>query len=250
MQYLRELPEPVLTDAMMPKFEEVSASSNPQKRIEGMKQLIASLPECNRALLTWIFIHMGHVIERERFNKMTLQNVSIVLSPTMRISHRVLNCFFENSHILFDEGQFKKYVPPITSSSAVLPETEGEIEAEIRKQESLLADLHLQISSGAASKKTEEQIWEQQRIVTQLKRKLRTAKKDTDEKKFETIDYEEELDFSLRVPSRSDDTISQASHEAVPTDVTDNKVTVKVQEEVSLFVQKSCQITAVNTASV
>jgi hypothetical protein len=27
----------------------------------------------------------------------------------------------------------------------------------------------LQISSGAASKKTEEQIWEQQRIVTQLK---------------------------------------------------------------------------------
>ena len=36
-------------------------------------------------------------------------------------------------------------------------------------QESLLNDLHLQISSGAASKKVEEQIWEQQRIVTQLK---------------------------------------------------------------------------------
>ena len=29
-----------------------------------------------------------------------------------------------------------------------LPETEAEIEVEIRKQESLLADLHLQISSG------------------------------------------------------------------------------------------------------
>ena len=97
-------------------------------------------------------------------------------SPTMRISHRVLTCFFENSHILFgDSGQFKKYVPPITSSSVNLPETEIGIEEEIRKQESLLADLHLQISSGAASKKTEEQIWEQQRIVTQLKRKLRTA---------------------------------------------------------------------------
>ena len=97
-------------------------------------------------------------------------------SPTMRISHRVLTCFFENCHILFgDSGQFKKYVPPITSSSVNLPETETGIEEEIRKQESLLADLHLQISSGAASKKTEEQIWEQQRIVTQLKRKLRTA---------------------------------------------------------------------------
>ena len=112
----------------MPKFEQVSSSSNPQKRIEGMKNLISSLPESNRALLTWIFVHMSHVIERERFNKMTLQNVSIVLSPTMRISHRVLTCFFENIHILFGDcsnlNQFKKYVPPITSSNLNLPETE------------------------------------------------------------------------------------------------------------------------------
>ena len=107
-QYLRELPEPVLTQNLMPKFETVSAASEPQKRIEGMKQLIASLPESNRALLNWIFVHMSHVIERERFNKMTFQNVSIVLSPTMKISHRVLNCFFENSHILFDGIQLKK----------------------------------------------------------------------------------------------------------------------------------------------
>ena len=97
----------------MPKFEQVSANSNPQKRIEGMKQLISSMPEANRTLLTWIFVHMGHVIERERFNKMTIQNVSIVLSPTMKISHRVLYCFFENSHILFEANNFKKYVPPI-----------------------------------------------------------------------------------------------------------------------------------------
>ena len=87
-----------------------------------------------------------------------------------------------------------------------------------------MADLHLQISSGAASKKTEEQIWEQQRIVTQLKRNLRNAKKglfslggDTEAEglkpKYEPIDYEEELDFSLRVPSRNEDTISQASHD-------------------------------------
>lgn len=53
---------------------------------------------------------MMHVIERERFNKMTLQNVSIVLSPTMQISHRVLNCLFENSHILFEGVQLKKCV--------------------------------------------------------------------------------------------------------------------------------------------
>ncbi len=105
--YIRELPDPVLTENLMPKFEQVSSLPHPQQRIEGMKGLIGALPEANRALLTWVFVHMGHVIERERFNKMTLQNVSIVLSPTMRISHRVLNCFFENSHILFENNQFK-----------------------------------------------------------------------------------------------------------------------------------------------
>ena len=201
----------------MPLFEEVSANSNPQSRIEGMKRLIGRLPDCNRTLLQWIFVHMGHVIERERFNKMTLQNVSIVLSPTMRISHRVLNCFFENSHILFEGIYLKKYVPPITGESGgvqsdqKLPESPAAIEEEIKKQESLLADLHLQISSGAASKKTEEQVWEQQRIVTQLKRKLRIAKKSTDGSgtlQPATIpDEDEKLDFRLQVPTDSKDEV-------------------------------------------
>ncbi len=66
-----------------------------------------------------------------------------------------------------------RYVPPISGEGASAQvealDTEKMIDEEIKKQESLLADLHLQISSGAASKKTEEQIWEQQRIVTQLK---------------------------------------------------------------------------------
>ena len=66
-QFLRELPEPVLTDALTPKFERVSANPHPQKRIEGMKQLMSELPESNRLLIQWIFVHMAHVIERVNF---------------------------------------------------------------------------------------------------------------------------------------------------------------------------------------
>ena len=47
-QFLRELPDPVLTNHLMLKFEDVSALTHPQKRIEGMKALLAELPECNR----------------------------------------------------------------------------------------------------------------------------------------------------------------------------------------------------------
>jgi len=40
---------------------------------------------------------------------MTLQNVSIVLSPTMQISHRVLNVFFAYSKVLFRDTVIKRY---------------------------------------------------------------------------------------------------------------------------------------------
>ena len=260
-QFLRELPHPVLTDKLMPDFESVSANPTPQKRIEGMKTLIKRLPDCNRTLLQWIFVHMSHVIERERFNKMTLQNVSIVLSPTMKISHRVLNCFFENRHILFDGVHLKRYVPPLTGQEPTLPDTPKDIEDEIRKQESLLADLHGQISSGAASKKVEEQIWEQQRIVTQLKRKLRLVKtqsegrlnlKDdkgqgeagegaqsaTSKPKYEPIEYDEELNFSLQTPEKKpektfEDEVDNTKKKEDAKTTTDqsHKVTVQVHKQ-------------------
>ena len=70
------------------------------KRVEGVKSVLGKLPDCNRVLVQWIFVHMAHVIQKEKYNKMTLQNISIVLGPTMQISHRVLNCFFENFHAL------------------------------------------------------------------------------------------------------------------------------------------------------
>jgi len=48
-------------------------------------------------------------MQQEKQNKMTLQNVSIVLSPTMQISHRVLNIFFAYSKILFRDTVIKRY---------------------------------------------------------------------------------------------------------------------------------------------
>ena len=44
---------------------------------------------------------------------MSLQNVSIVLSPTMQISHRVLNIIFNYAKILFKDVVIKKYVSSI-----------------------------------------------------------------------------------------------------------------------------------------
>ena len=164
-----------------------------------MISLLGELPECNRVLVQWVFVHMGHVIANEKINKMTLQNVSIVLSPTMRISHRVLNCIFSLHAALFSNVKLSRYIPPISLISN-LPDSPQAIEEEMRKQESLLAELHAEISSGVVvGKAREEQLWEQQRIVTQLKRNLRHAKTKQPGAQPE-LDYEEELNFALQTP--------------------------------------------------
>ena len=46
----------------------------------------------------------------------------------------------------------------------------------------------------------EEQLWEQQRIVTQLKRNLRQAKSGKTSAPAAEQDYEEELNFALQTP--------------------------------------------------
>lgn len=223
--FLRELPNPVLTQQLIPRFEEVAKVKDVSKMFDGLNSLIKQLPECNRTLIEWVLVHMNHVIQNEKQNKMTLQNVSIVLSPSMQISHGVLYGLFKNSTRLFGHVEIKKYVPPISGQSGVnfLPESPEGIEEEMKKQESLLEDLHKEISLGVASKATEEQLWEQQRIVTQLKRKLRLAKssqKGEDSKP----EQDEEMNFSLQKPlnsslTESEKKVEPTAKENVPVNV-------------------------------
>lgn len=57
----------------------------------------------------------------------------------------------------------------MTSTSPNLPETREEIIKELKKQESLLNQIHAEMHAGFVTKKREEQLWEVQRIITQLK---------------------------------------------------------------------------------
>ncbi|XP_046585343.1 LOW QUALITY PROTEIN: ralA-binding protein 1-like [Haliotis rubra] len=205
-QFLRDLPEPVLTTALMPKFEEASTIKNEKRRIEQFKKLIEELPTCNRLLLSWMIVHMTHIIELQKQNKMTLQNVSIVLSPTMQISHRVLNILFTYAGQLFADTIVKRYVPPLKPAtsrwSLELPDNPAALEEELAKQESLLNELHRELNAGVTDSDKEEQLWEVQRVVTQLKRKIKFAKKaadrrkDNESKKLSAhLPEEEELDL-------------------------------------------------------
>lgn len=62
-----------------------------------------------------------------------------------------------------------RYVPPLSGPSPALPNTEAGCKEELRKLESLLAQVHGEMNSGLAGQRREEQLWDAQRIVTQLK---------------------------------------------------------------------------------
>uniref|UniRef100_A0A1B0GEC5 Rho-GAP domain-containing protein n=1 Tax=Glossina morsitans morsitans TaxID=37546 RepID=A0A1B0GEC5_GLOMM len=175
--FLRELPEPILTTDLIAQFEEVGSYPQVSRQQEELEQLLELLPSCNKTLLSWILLHFDAVIQHEKWNKMNAQSLAMLLSPPLQMSHRLLVGLLCHCSTMFADVKLIKYVPPLTASSPMLPDTPKEIQIELRKQESLLNQIHSEMNAGFVSKKREEQLWEVQRIITQLKRKLRSFEK-------------------------------------------------------------------------
>ncbi|KAL7059325.1 hypothetical protein AAHC03_013989 [Spirometra sp. Aus1] len=221
--FLRSLPEPVLTHSLRPLVEAACDLTDPVARMRRIGQLVHSstgaesaasgvcLPRANRYLLAWLLQHMTRVIERSGDNKMTMANLSIVLSPTLGMSHRLLAVLLSDTaaignvlgeitdpeagpvrtgqrlaighpeqqqlpHWLFPSPLFayRPYVPPQPVPAAggfELPDSLVELEEELFRQESLLAFTLRQIVAGQTSVEKEALIWEVQHLVTRMKRK-------------------------------------------------------------------------------
>ncbi|KAL6262876.1 hypothetical protein P5V15_005665 [Pogonomyrmex californicus] len=176
--FLRELPEPVLENSeTISRFEQAASTKDVAQREAQLAQLTQQLPECNRILLAWVTLHLDHVTAREKTTKMNAQTISMTLSPVLQMSHRLLLALLFHCKALFPNVQLTKYVPPLSSGSTNLPDSVEGITAELSKQESLLSQIHMQMNAGFVTKSREEQLWEVQRMITQLKRKYKTVQK-------------------------------------------------------------------------
>ncbi|XP_046813525.1 ralA-binding protein 1 [Vespa crabro] len=176
--FLRELPEPVLENSeTISRFEQAASTKEIAQRESQLLQLTHQLPKCNRTLLAWVTLHLDHVAAREKTTKMNAQTISMTLSPVLQMSHRLLSALLFHCKALFPDVQLKKYIPPLSSGSTNLPETVESIAAELAKQESLLSQIHMQMNAGFVTKSKEEELWEVQRMITQLKRKYKTVQK-------------------------------------------------------------------------
>uniref|UniRef100_A0A671L337 RalA-binding protein 1-like n=1 Tax=Sinocyclocheilus anshuiensis TaxID=1608454 RepID=A0A671L337_9TELE len=187
-QYLRELPDNLMCKELAPRFEEACGRPSEAEKLQEFQRLLGEVPAGSRILLAWLITHMDHVIARETDTKMNIQNISIVLNPTVQIGNRVLYVFFTHVRELFGDVVLKPVVRPLRWSNMAtmptLPETQESIKEEIRRQEFLLNRLHRDLQAGVKDLSKEERLWEVQRIVTALKRKLREAKRQECETKI------------------------------------------------------------------
>ncbi|XP_041103709.1 ralA-binding protein 1-like [Polyodon spathula] len=187
-QYLRELPENLLGRDLTVHFEEACSCPSDAEKVQEFQRWLADMPTCNHLMLAWLLVHMDHVIAKEADTKMNIQNISIVLSPTIQISNRVLYVFFTHIKELFGDVKLKPAVKPLRWSNMAtmpaLPETQESVKEEIRRQEFLLNCLHRDLQAGIKDLSKEERLWEVQRILTALKRKLREAKRQECETKI------------------------------------------------------------------
>lgn len=188
-QYLRELPDGLLGRPIATRLEEACGrGSTEAERVQECQRVLQDVPAPARLLLAWLVTHMDHVIAREADTKMNIQNISIVLNPTIQIGNRVLYLFFTHVQEMFGEVLLKPVVRPLRWSNMAtmpaLPETQESIKEEIRRQEFLLNCLHRDLQAGVKDLSKEERLWEVQRILTALKRKLREAKRQECETKI------------------------------------------------------------------
>uniref|UniRef100_A0A8D8TNB9 RalA-binding protein 1 n=1 Tax=Cacopsylla melanoneura TaxID=428564 RepID=A0A8D8TNB9_9HEMI len=175
--YLRELAEPLLTSELSSKFEEVAGIKDVAVRETELKRLVDKLGPVNKLTLAWLVSHLNHVSLMEKTNKMSSQALATVMGPVLQMSIKLLSALMFHCESILPHVEFRVYVPPLTCSSPGLPSTHPGIQEELKKQESLLSQLHAEMNAGFVSKQREEQLWEVQRIITQLKRKLRVLEK-------------------------------------------------------------------------
>ena len=113
----RELPGNILTNELMAKFEEAAGVKDGSSQKEQLAALVAQLPKCNAVLLGWLMAHMEHVVRQERHTKMNVQNLSIVLTPTLNLSPRVLNALLVHARALFADTKIIRLVEILTDVS-------------------------------------------------------------------------------------------------------------------------------------
>lgn len=114
-QFLRDLPDPLLTSEHYAGFIEAAKSDDDIVRRDSLHAIINALPDPNYATLRALTLHLHRVIEHSAVNRMNSQNLAIVFGPTLMGTApgsniqdagwqvRVVDTILQNTYQIFDE---------------------------------------------------------------------------------------------------------------------------------------------------
>lgn len=174
--FISELPESILTQELHGQFEQATAIAEPQREVT-ITSLLKKLPTCNHTMLAWLIRHFHSVIAHESVNHVNIQVIATVMGPALNMSLNLLAYLITKAELFFADVDLSRYVPPLQSIPPDFPSSASSLSKELRKQESLLSQIHAEMHAGFITPARDHQLWEAQRIVTQLKRKLRSVQK-------------------------------------------------------------------------
>jgi RalA-binding protein 1 len=106
--FIQELPEPILTTELITRFEEVSAIPDVSEQSKELEILVEQLPKCNQVLLKWLARHFSAVISNEKSNKLNAQNLAVLLSSALSMSHRLFFTILCHADTLFSDVELTK----------------------------------------------------------------------------------------------------------------------------------------------
>lgn len=81
--FIRELPHPLLTTEYLNSFISVNQLPTKKQQLQALNLLVLLLPEANRDSLKALVEFFRRVTERQTNNRMTLNNVSVVMAPNL-----------------------------------------------------------------------------------------------------------------------------------------------------------------------
>ena len=92
-QYLRELPESILTNKLLPNFEAAKSVGDVKVRAAYTASLMEKLPDINYALLNWMFVLLLNIVSYKQTNFMGVENVALIFGPTLQCSVPTVLCY-------------------------------------------------------------------------------------------------------------------------------------------------------------
>ncbi|OTA98435.1 hypothetical protein M426DRAFT_325973 [Hypoxylon sp. CI-4A] len=114
-QFLRDLPDPLLTSEHYAGFIEAAKNDDDTVRRDSLHAIINGMPDPNYATLRALALHLHRVIEHSAVNRMNSQNLAIVFGPTLMGTApgsniqdagwqvRVVDTILQNTYQIFDE---------------------------------------------------------------------------------------------------------------------------------------------------